>query len=183
MLVVRGKPMKSTPPDWRSIVQTHGPMAFDTAWRLLGHAADTEDVVQDALLDAFRLHVRQPVNNWGGVLRHLVTRRAIDYLRKRRPVIAAPPEAYEPATPPSDQPESVAIERELAERLRGAIADLTDREASVFSLHYFGEMSNNEIAHTLGISKDAVAVALHKARKRLKVLLGLQEADARRSKP
>jgi len=157
-------------------------MAFDTAWRLLGHAADTEDVVQDALLDAFRLHARQPVYNWGGVLRQLVTRRAIDHLRKRRPVVAAPAEAYEPAGPQSEQPDAVAIERELAQRLRGAIAELTDREASVFSLHYFGEMPNSDIADTLGISTDAVAVALHKARKRLKELLGLQEAGARRLK-
>jgi DNA-directed RNA polymerase specialized sigma24 family protein len=58
-------------PDWESIVRRHGPMAFDTAWRLLGNAADAEEVVQDALLDAFRLHAQRTVTNWGGLLRHL----------------------------------------------------------------------------------------------------------------
>ena len=57
--------------DWEAIVRTHGAMAFDTAWRLLGHAADTEDAVQDAFLEAFRLHGRQQVRNWGGLLRQL----------------------------------------------------------------------------------------------------------------
>jgi len=158
-------------------------MAFDTAWRLLGHVADTEDVVQEALLDAFQLHERQPVGNWGGLLRHLVTRRAVDRLRKRRSTMPLPPERFriEPASPESEQPESVVAERELADRLRGAIVALTDREAEVFSLRCFGEMANPDIAKTLGISADAVGVALHKARTKLKELLGLQEFEPRRS--
>ncbi|MGO9112166.1 MAG: RNA polymerase sigma factor [Thermoguttaceae bacterium] len=170
--------------DWESIVRTHGPMAFDTAWRLLGHVADTEDAVQEALLDAFRLQGRQPVGNWGALLRHLATRRAIDRLRKRRtddPLPLDPP-TFEPASPESQQPDSVAVERELANRLRWAVAELPDREASVFSLHYFGEMANGEIAETLGISADAAGVALHKARKRLTELLGLREVGRRRSR-
>jgi RNA polymerase sigma-70 factor (ECF subfamily) len=170
--------------DWESIVRTHGPMAFDTAWRLLGHAADTEDVVQEAFLDAFQLHGRQTVDNWGGLLRRLAARRAIDRLRKRRTAVPLPPEAlaWEPAASASDQPESVAAERELADRLRASITELPDREAEVFSLHYFGDMTNPEVARSLGISADAVGVALHKARKRLKELLGLEEVGVRRLK-
>ncbi|MGA2060919.1 MAG: RNA polymerase sigma factor [Thermoguttaceae bacterium] len=172
-------------PDWESIVRTHGPMVFDMAWRLLGHAADTEDVVQEALLDAFRLHGRDPVGNWGALLRHLATRRAIDRLRKRRLSAPLPPKppAFEPAAPESQQPESVAVERELADRLRLAMAQLSNREAGVFSLRYFGEMPNADIAETLGISLDAVGVALHKARKRLKEILGHEEITHRRSGP
>jgi RNA polymerase sigma-70 factor, ECF subfamily len=172
-------------PDWESIVRTHGPMAFDTAWRLLGHVADTEDVVQEALLDAFRLHGREPVGNWGALLRHLTARRAIDRLRKRRSTVSLPPIPlqFEPAAPESQQPESVAVERELADRLRLAMAELSDREAGVFSLRHFGELTNAEIAETLGISLDAVGVALHKARKRLKELLGHEEITHRRSRP
>src|SRR6516165_10714210 len=94
-------------PDWESIVRRHGPMAFDTAWRLLGNAADAEEVVQDALLDAFRLHAQRTVTNWGGLLRHLAVRRA-------------KPFACEPVAAESDRPEAVAIARELAERLRWA---------------------------------------------------------------
>ena len=62
--------------DWELIVREHGRMAFDTAWRILGHNDDTEDAVQDALVDALRLHRQQPIANWGGLLRHLATRRA-----------------------------------------------------------------------------------------------------------
>ncbi|MHC4402067.1 MAG: RNA polymerase sigma factor [Planctomycetota bacterium] len=154
--------------DWESIVREHGPMAFDAAWRVLGHVADTEDAVQDALLGAFRLNQRGAVTNWGGLLRHLATRRAVDRLRKRKrvkPLTEAPP------SPCGLQPAGAAIERELAERLRAALAGLAAREASVFSLRYFEEMSNTEIAATLQISTDAVGVALHKARAKLKKVL------------
>ena len=165
--------------DWESIVREHGPMAFDTAWRILGHVQDTEDVVQEALLGALRLHQERAVDNWGGLLRHLATRRALDLLRKKRVTVAL---EFEPAAATGDEPEATVIGRELAQRLRSAVAQLPDREASVFCLHYFGEMSNPEVAETLSISTDAVAVALHKARTKLKELLVDQKASTRRSK-
>jgi RNA polymerase sigma-70 factor (ECF subfamily) len=81
----------------------------------------------------------------------------------------------------SDQPEAVAIERELAERLRWAITKLPDREANVLSLRYLGEMTNAEIASTLGITAGAVGVALHKARAKLRELLSAEAMTRRRT--
>lgn len=171
-------------PDWDWIVQTHGPMAFETAWRMLGHAADTEDVVQEAFLDALEVYRRQAINNWGGLLRHLAIRRAIDRVRKRRGSAPLPPKspAFDVALPESQGPESEAVARELAERLRTAVGELSDREGSVFSLYYFGDMANHEIAQVLDISVDAVGVALYKARQKLKRILGLEEVGSRRSR-
>ena len=162
--------------DWEGIVRTHGPMAFDTAWRLLGNVADAEEVVQDSLLDAFRLHSKRGVANWGGLLRHLATLRAIDRLRTRRIV---QPLACEPASAETDQPVAAAMERELADGLRRAIAELPDREANVFSLRYFGEMTNGEIAASLGISAESVGVSLHRARTKLKETLGVDGMNRR----
>jgi RNA polymerase sigma factor (sigma-70 family) len=139
--------------------------------------------VQEAFLEAFRLYGRQQVRNWGGLLRQLAARRAIDRLRRRYRALPLEPFTSQLTSPESEQPEAIAVERELAERLRWAIARLSDREATVFSLHHLGEMGNGEIAKTLGISADAVGVALHKARNRLKQLLGLEELVSRRSRP
>lgn len=158
--------------DWQSIVQAEGPMAFTTAWRILNDVADAEDAVQEALLDAFQARRRASIGNWGGFLRLLVTRRAIDLLRKRRPTRSL---VREPAACVADQPVAAAVARELAVRLRDAVALLPDREASVFSLRYFGEMTNSEIAPVLGISNDAVGVALHRARTALKHHLKLDD--------
>jgi RNA polymerase sigma-70 factor (ECF subfamily) len=153
-------------------------MAFDTAWRLLGDVGDAEDVVQDALMDAFRIHSQRQIDNWGGLLRRLAVCRAIDRLRARQKV---QPFTYEPVAAEADGPEAAAIERELAQRLRWAIATLPDREAEIFSLRYLGEMSNTEIADALGISTDAVGVALHKARTKLRDVLSVETAARRRT--
>lgn len=158
--------------DWESIVRRHGPMALDTAWRILGSAGDTEDAVQEAFLDGFRLHLKQRVDNWGAILRRLAARRAVDVLRKRsktRPLEVDPP------APVGVQPEAVALAAELETRLREGIAALPARQAEVFSLYYFGDLTGAQIAAALNIKPGAVAVALHKARSRLQTRLNIEE--------
>ena len=44
--------------DWDRIVREHGPMVYGTAWRILGNAADAEDVVQDVFLQIHQLQQR-----------------------------------------------------------------------------------------------------------------------------
>ncbi len=147
--------------DWTAIVREHGPMAFQTAWRILGHVQDTEDAVQEALLEGLRAYRAGEVQNWGGLLRRAATCRALDRLRQRRPLTPIPESVPSPA---GERPDQIAEARELAAWLRGILSTLPERQAQVFSLRYFGEVSNPEIAAALRISVDAVAVALHKAR-------------------
>ena len=148
-------------PDWVSIVREHGPMTYQTAWRILGNVHDTEDAVQDALLEALRAYRSREVHNWGGLLRQAVTRRALDRLRKRRNVTVVSATA---CSSKDEQPDAIAEAKELSAWLREILAQLPQRQAEVFSLRYFGEMTNPDIAATLHISVEAVAVALHKAR-------------------
>jgi RNA polymerase sigma-70 factor (ECF subfamily) len=161
--------------DWDRIVREHGPRVFGTAWRILGHAADTEDVVQDVFLEAFRLRTTQPVRNWAALLHRMATCRALDRLRQRRSVVSLDSMALADSTP---DPEAAAIGQELAERLRQAVAELPEREAAVFCLRYFEEESNQRIAEVLNITPGAVGVALHKARTRLEELLVFGERGA-----
>ncbi len=150
--------------DWERIVREHGPRVFGTAWRILGHAADAEDVVQEVFLQAHQLHRTRPVRFWGAFLRRLAACRALDRLRQRR--ASVPLEGHDLASP-EDNPEAAAVGHELADRLRDAVARLPDREAGVFCLRYYEDRSYEEIAETLGIRVGAVGVALHKARAKL----------------
>jgi RNA polymerase sigma-70 factor (ECF subfamily) len=154
--------------DWDGIVRAHARLVFAAAWRILGHAADTEDVVQDVFLQAHQVQQAQPIRCWEAFLRRLAVCRALDRLRARRPTAG-----LEGLSLPSrdDGPEDVAIEHELAFRLRCAIRCLPRREATVFCLRYFDNLSYEEMADTLLISVDAVGTALHKARTRLESLL------------
>ena len=154
--------------DWDRIVREHGPIVFATAWRILGHAADAEDVVQEVFLQAYQVQQEEMVRCWEALLRRLAACRALDRLRQRRGTVPLDGLAL---SAPGDNPEAVAIERELAGRLRDALARLPPREATVFCLRYFDDLSYEQIARTLHIQVGAVATALHKARVRLETIL------------
>jgi RNA polymerase sigma-70 factor (ECF subfamily) len=162
--------------DWERIVRDHGPAVFATAWRILGHAADTEDVVQDVFLEVFRLRAEGEIRSWAGYLRKMAACRALDRLRqKRRPVISLNGLAVHS---PSPGPDLLAAENELADRLREAVAELPEREAEVFCLRFFDDLSYQDIADTLDITTGAAAQALHKARGRLALSLGEREPES-----
>lgn len=155
--------------DWDRIVRDHGSVVFATAWRILGHAADTEDVVQEVFLQAHQMARTETIRSWEALLRRLAACRALDRLRQRKAVV--PLDDLPLATGAGSSPEEVALGRELSDRLRGALAQLPPREATVFCLRYFEDLPYDQIAQSLQISQGAVATALHKARARLEVLL------------
>lgn len=157
------------PTEWNRLVHEHGPAVYGTAWRILRHAADTEDVVQEVFLEANRVRQEHTVHNWGGVLRKLASYRALDRLRQRR--ASVPLNGQVLCTSSNDGPEAIAIGNELAERLTAAIGLLPEREATVFCLRFFDDLSYQQIAETLDITAGAVAAALHKARGRLETML------------
>lgn len=154
--------------DWTNIIDRDGRMVYRTAWRILGHVADTEDVVQEVFFEAFRAFTGKPVKHWSALLRRLATCRALDRLRRR--VHFAPVDDMAVARS-GDEPLAVAIRNELAERLRQAVAQLPNREAEVFCMRYFDGLTNHQITEALGIQAGAVAAALHKAKAKLETML------------
>src|SRR5947207_650362 len=65
---------------WQRIVADHGPAVFGIAWRVLGNAADAEDVAQDVFFEAFREFRSTAVRSWPTLLR-----RAVDQVRREPP--------------------------------------------------------------------------------------------------
>jgi RNA polymerase sigma-70 factor (ECF subfamily) len=155
--------------DWDSFVAEHGVAVFRAAWRVLGHRQDVEDVTQEVFLEAFRLQLRtQPAWHWPALLRRMATFRALDRLRRRR---SESPLDDPRIGPLLDEPDGVVERNELADRLRQAVAQLPPREAAVFCLRCYEELSYGEIGESLNISSQAVGVALHKARLKLQAIL------------
>jgi RNA polymerase sigma-70 factor (ECF subfamily) len=154
--------------NWESLVREHGPLVYVTARRIVGQAADAEDVSQEVLIEAQRLNQTRAIRNWPALLRRLTTCRALDRLRQRKPHLPVDSLSIRDAAP---GPEQAAIARELAERLRQGLTQLPPREAEVFCLRYFEDLTNQQIAEVLDIQPSAVAAALHKARTRLEGLL------------
>lgn len=115
--------------------------------RMISHARrfagahDAEDVVQSALIEAWRRRERydpdRPIEPW---LLTIVRRRAIDHLRRH---------TRTSATPPSVEPIDVADR--VADRIdvRRALADLPSREREAVAMAYYGGLSQSEVADAL----------------------------------
>jgi RNA polymerase sigma-70 factor, ECF subfamily len=155
-------------PNWSDLVQTHRALVVGVVRRIVGNDHDTEDVVQDVFWEAFRASERQVIESWPGFLRRVATCRGLDLVRARR--VDLPMDTHVVADRCSG-PREIAEGRELADRLRSALAILTPQDSQVFCLRYFEELSYEEIARTLSITTNATGLALHKARNKFRTLL------------
>jgi RNA polymerase sigma factor (sigma-70 family) len=146
--------------------------------RITRNRADTEDVVQDALLSAF-VHLdtfdgRSSFSTW-------LTRIAINYafmrLRKRNLISdtldrrhlsdEGPWQGWEPVDS-RETPEELLIKHERRRLLQEAILRLTPGLREVVQLEQSGGVSLKDIAHRLGISVGAVKSRLSRARRALR---------------
>ncbi len=163
------------------LVNRHGRMVFTTAWRIVGEAASAEDVLQTVFLKVLRLkdRERKAVREWGAWLRVLATRCALDQLRHRSGFNRDSGEllAQQPASQRQD-PHRLLDEKQKAIRLRGLLCRLPKKDARVFALRFFEELTYDEIADALGLSINQVGVTLHRARKRLAAMIDGQQEPA-----
>ena len=131
------------------------PLALRVGPRLLGDAAEAEDLAQEAML---RLWRAAPGWQAGGAkvstwLYRVVMNLATDRLRRRRTVpLDDGPE------PEDGQPGAVAglIEAERAAALEAALMALPDRQREAVVLRHLEGLANPEIAEIMGVGVEAV---------------------------
>jgi RNA polymerase sigma-70 factor (ECF subfamily) len=77
-------------------------------------------------------------------------------------------------------PSQAAMRHEMQARLRAALEEMDPLDREVLALRHFEELSNNEVAQVLGITREAASKRHVRALKRLKeiFLLSGGEADA-----
>lgn len=138
-------------------------------YRITGNMADAEDVAQAVFL-RLRTGEQPEMANAASYLYRAAINGALDLLRRRKHAATEPLESAADLASgdASARPEIAAANRELADTLRRAIAELPPRAAEMFALRYLEEMSNREIARAIGTSQGVVAVTLYQARLKLK---------------
>ena len=167
------------PAEWPAAIDAafrdHHRAVLRAAFRIVGNAADAEDVLQAVFMNVLkraRGQSHQPID-LGEQPRPYLARAAInaalDLLRKRTRVVDAAA-APEPASDAAGS-EADVWRSELRRRLRVALSRLAPRAAEMVALRYFEGYSNVEIAALLNTSASAVAVTLHRARQRLETEL------------
>jgi RNA polymerase sigma-70 factor (ECF subfamily) len=156
--------------DWQIIIEKHGPVVWQTAYRLLGNRTDASDCFQETFVSALEFSRRQRIRNFSALLIRLATVRAIDQLRKRfrrsDNKVACSDWVAVPSTNPG--PVQIAQQQELIAKLRESLTELPPAEAQVFCMRYLNDMSYRQIAKELGIKTNAAGVLLHRARAKLR---------------
>lgn len=157
----------------RLVAAEHGRISRLVA-RLLGWPGGVEDTVQEVFLAAWRNLPRfrgdcDPAT-W---LRRIAINRCRS--RQRRWTVRLRwlrQEGHNHATATADPSDQAAIDRETRRQVRRSIGRLPPKYREVIVLHYLEEQSLDAIATLLDIRRNTIEVRLHRARSRLKEMLG-----------
>ncbi|MFD4243355.1 RNA polymerase sigma factor [Streptomyces sp. NPDC058525] len=142
------------PPTVTALYHAHRLRMVRLAVLLVDDLATAEDVVQDAFTALYRRHGEHiaEVDNALGYLRTAVVNTSRSVLRRRRTARAWTPPS--PADVPSA--ETHVVLDEAHREVLSALGRLTPRRRQVLVLRYWADLSEAEIASTLGISRGAV---------------------------
>jgi RNA polymerase sigma-70 factor (ECF subfamily) len=160
----------------RTLTLRHAPRVFALARRMLGDAAEAEDVTQETMLRLWRMapngeEGRAVLGTW---LYRVASNLCIDRLRRRRKADSdAVAEIADEA--PGAVRRLEALDRAAA--LEFALAALPERQRLAIVLRHFEERGNPEIAAILGVSVEAVESLLARARRELATRLAPRRAE------
>ena len=153
--------------DWdEATFETHRPLLFSIAYRMLGSASEAEDVLQDAWLRALqdeRCDIRSP----RAYLTTIVTRLCIDHLRSAERTRLEYPGPWLPEPLAAPNQESAELASSLTTAFLVLLEHLTATERAVFLLREVFELDFDEIARSVGKSEANTRQILTRARSRL----------------
>lgn len=153
------------------LMDRHLPRLHRLAGRLLGSAAEADEVGQDAFLRAWQQAPswRSGQARFSTWLYRITFNLAHDRLRQRRDTVSLD-DVELPSAGRTPEQETVAGAR--ARRLRAAITALPERQRAALLLCHHEGFSNIDAAGVLAVSVDALESLLARARRTLRTQLG-----------
>ncbi len=158
----------------RRLAELHLPRVLSFARRMLGDAAEAEDVAQEAMLRLWRIAPRwrageARISTW---LYRVTANLCTDRLRRRRPG-AEMPELADPA--PGALAALMAADRAAA--LEAALAHLPERQRQAVVLRHLEGLGNAEIAEVMDSGIEAVESLIARGRRALAAVLAPRRAE------
>lgn len=158
------------PQAFEDLVRRYQDRAWRLAWRVLGDAAEAQDVVQEAFLKIYRsASGYRPSASFRAYLFQAVMRLCFDIKAKKKPEYRG--DTLPEATSGSGGPDRSIAEAERAAAVKRALASLPARQRAVIVLRHNEGLSYGEIAQACGLSEKAVDSLLQRARHSLRRLL------------
>ncbi|HET9363461.1 MAG TPA: sigma-70 family RNA polymerase sigma factor [Candidatus Angelobacter sp.] len=167
---------------FRVLVERHSRSIFRVVYRMTGNQQDTEEIVQETLLRAYksleRFELRANFSTW---LYRIAVNRTLDFLNTRKAQmhkdayqIVENPDAEEkqvqlPAADPG--PDRLLLSAEMKRKIAGAMGLLTPAERVAFTMRHMEGRSIEEISQALNLkvnaAKNSVFRAVQKLRQQL----------------
>lgn len=144
-------------------------------WRKIGDFHIAEDITQDTFIRAYqRLHTLKKPNQFSGWLYVIATRKCLEWFRKKRvqgkvlnniDISEIYNDPYSRHVADEQANNTYQATLEVVQKL---LETLKESERTVITLHYFAEMTCEEMSKFLGVSVNTIKSRLQRARKRLK---------------
>ena len=145
------------------------------AWRKIGDFHIAEDITQETFLKVHQnLATLKELERFPGWLYVIATRCCIARLRKKRlhaqlvediDMTITGKDSYSQHVSDEQAKRTTETQREVVKKL---LATLQESDRTIITLHYFGEMTCEEISKFLGVSANTIKSRLSRARQRLK---------------
>ncbi|HUI77838.1 MAG TPA: RNA polymerase sigma factor [Bryobacteraceae bacterium] len=169
---------------FEQLVRAHDQSVLRLAMNLLRSPEEARDVYQEAFLRVYKnLHTFRFDCSFATWLYRIVTNICLDHLRKRK-VRKEEQGVVETADGPVDRmetfaeeaaeadPERAAWNRQLRQRIQGALEELTPRERMVFEMRHYEGLRLRNIGEVLGTTEEAAKNCLFRATQKMRSVLG-----------
>jgi RNA polymerase sigma-70 factor (ECF subfamily) len=164
------------PPDIDNMFREHAPRVRGLCRHILGSLDAAEDAVSEVYLKASRSRdLYDPGQPFGRWLMTVARHYCFDVLRRRQREarLFTPSEngVADAAADAGHGPLTRLLEREARQSVRAAIDRLPPRYRLPLVLRYYEELSYDEIARELSVTRQDVATLLFRAKQKLRVAL------------
>jgi RNA polymerase sigma-70 factor (ECF subfamily) len=165
----------------RLVEAFQGPV-YNLTYRMLGDPEEAEDAAQETFLRAYRkIDTYDPSRKFSTWLLSIASHYCIDRLRRRRLTwLSLEDEGLPPAALVSHQPgpERRAVQSEREAKIQALLETLPADYRAAVVLHYWYDLSYEEIAQTTGTTVSAIKSRLFRARRMLAEQLQGSEVEA-----
>ena len=144
------------------------PMVYSIAVRRLGNHSEAQELCQEVLVKAMqKIEQLKIPAAFGGWLRSITVRMAINRQVRRAPVVATEPQVLDATCVESYTPLDAALARERATQVRGGLARLGDLDRHTLEAFYVRGESISQMSASFEAPIGTIKRRLHVARKRL----------------
>ena len=176
---------------YQILVDRHSRSVFRLAYRMTGNEQDSEDVVQETFLRAYKqLHRWEARSSFSTWLYRIAANYSLDLVRSRKrhgevgmaesPASGAAnggdaPDTVHALPSPTPGPDRLLLSGEVQQRIASTLNELSQQERTAFVLRHFEGMCIEEVSRVLecqpGAAKHSVFRAVQKLRRALEPVM------------